>query len=62
MVQAVDLRRVMTAFRNWLLSQGDTWAAENVPDEMACEPFVDEFKRFDTLLGDAISHRVGIIW
>ena len=62
LVQAVDLQRVMTAFRDWLLSQGDTWGAENVPDKFACEPFVEEFDRFDALLGDAISHRLGIIW
>lgn len=62
LVQAVDLPRVMTAFRDWLLSQGNTWAAENAVDEMACGPFVEEFKRFDELLDGAIGRKLGLVW
>lgn len=59
LVQRVDLRSVHRAFVEWCKSEGKR---HDDIDDLACQPFVDEFTALGRLLSLALLNEHGVIW
>ena len=59
LAQRVDLESVHRAFSDWCRSEGKR---HDDIDDLACQPFVDEFREFSRLVSKAKSDGHGLIW